>query len=281
MTEKVTFYIPAFNAQNTIELCINSVINQTYPVDEIIIINDNSKDNTKEILSKFNDLKIINNKQNLGLGYNRNLGIQNSSNEIIASIDSDVELDKKWLENIIVSLKKNNVVMCGGNMVEKYTNNKVNAWREKYYNQSWGKTDILNPPFIYGCNTILLKNYWKKTKGYDENLKTNGEDIDFCKQLKSIGNINFFYSSNSLCYHLQEDSVLSLSKRVWRYHSFGYKIKTPSKRKLINLSIKQIRFFLIRFFKALLKFEIKYIIISFMVLINFIKLKYKYLKKNK
>ena len=272
MTEKVTFYIPAFNAQNTIELCINSVINQTYPVDEIIIINDNSKDNTKEILSKFNDLKIINNKQNLGLGYNRNLGIQNSSNEIIASIDSDVELDKKWLENIIVSLKTNNVVMCGGNMVEKYTNNKVNAWREKYYNQSWGKTDILNPPFIYGCNTILLKNYWKKTKGYDENLKTNGEDIDLCKQLKSIGNINFFYSSNSLCYHLQEDSVLSLSKRVWRYHSFGYKIKTPSKRKLINLSIKQIRFFLIRFFKALLKFEIKYIIISFMVLINFIKL---------
>tara|TARA_Y100001970_G_C14142285_1_gene807847 strand:- start:148 stop:993 length:846 start_codon:yes stop_codon:yes gene_type:complete len=281
VTEKVTFYIPAFNAQNTIELCINSVINQTYPVDEIIIINDNSKDNTKEILSKFNDLKIINNKQNLGLGYNRNLGIQNSSNEIIASIDSDVELDKKWLENIIVSLKKNNVVMCGGNMVEKYTNNKVNAWREKYYNQSWGKTDILNPPFIYGCNTILLKNYWKKTKGYDENLKTNGEDIDFCKQLKSIGNINFFYSSNSLCYHLQEDSVLSLSKRVWRYHSFGYKIKTPSKRKLINLSIKQIRFFLIRFFKALLKFEIKYIIISFMVLINFIKLEYNYLKKNK
>ena len=113
------------------------------------------------------------------------------------------------------------------------------------------------------------------------NLKTNGEDIDFCKQLKSIGNINFFYSSNSLCYHLQEDSVLSLSKRVWRYHSFGYKIKTPSKRKLINLSIKQIRFFLIRFFKALLKFEIKYIIISFMVLINFIKLEYNYLKKNK
>ena len=281
MTEKVTFYIPTFNAQNTIELCINSVRNQTYPVDEIIIINDNSTDNTKEILSKYDDLSIINNNQNLGLGYNRNLGIQSSSNEIIASIDSDVELDKKWLENIIINLKKNNIVMCGGNMIEKYTNNKVNAWREKYYNQSWGKTDILNPAFLYGCNTILLKSYWKKTDGYDENLKTNGEDIDFCKQLKSIGDINLYYSSDSLCYHLQDDSILSLSKRVWRYHSFGYKIKAPSKRKLVNLSIKQIRFFLIRFLKGLLKFEIKYIIISFMVLINFIKLEYNYLKKNK
>ena len=106
MAEKVSFYIPAFNAQNTIELSINSVKNQTYPVDEIIIINDNSTDKTKEIISKHSDLKIINNKKNLGLGYNRNLGIQNSSNEIIASIDSDVELDKKWLENIIISLKK-------------------------------------------------------------------------------------------------------------------------------------------------------------------------------
>ncbi len=281
MTEKVTFYIPTFNAQNTIELCINSVRNQTYPVDEIIIINDNSTDNTKEILSKYNDLIIINNNQNLGLGYNRNLGIKNSSNEIIASIDSDVELDKKWLENIIINLKKNKIVMCGGNMLEKYTNNKVNAWREKYYNQSWGKKDILNPAFLYGCNTILLKSYWEKTEGYDENLKTNGEDIDFCKQLKSIGDINLYYSSDSLCYHLQDDSILSLSKRVWRYHSFGYKIKAPSKRKLVNLSIKQIRFFLIRFLKGLLKFEIKYIIISFMVLINFIKLEYNYLKKNK
>tara|TARA_B100000131_G_scaffold303255_1_gene327153 strand:- start:4938 stop:5783 length:846 start_codon:yes stop_codon:yes gene_type:complete len=281
VTEKVTFYIPTFNAQNTIELCINSVRNQTYPVDEIIIINDNSTDNTKEILSKYNDLIIINNNQNLGLGYNRNLGIKNSSNEIIASIDSDVELDKKWLENIIINLKKNKIVMCGGNMLEKYTNNKVNAWREKYYNQSWGKKDILNPAFLYGCNTILLKSYWEKTEGYDENLKTNGEDIDFCKQLKSIGDINLYYSSDSLCYHLQDDSILSLSKRVWRYHSFGYKIKAPSKRKLVNLSIKQIRFFLIRFLKGLLKFEIKYIIISFMVLINFIKLEYNYLKKNK
>ena len=281
MAEKVTFYIPAFNAQNTIELSINSVKNQTYPVDEIIIINDNSTDKTKEIISKHSDLKIINNKKNLGLGYNRNLGIQNSSNEIIASIDSDVELDKKWLENIIISLKKNNIVMCGGNMIEKYTSNKINAWREKYYNQSWGNTDILNPSFLYGCNTILLKSYWEKTKGYDENLKTNGEDIDFCKQIKSIDNINLYYSSNSLCYHLQDDSILSLSKRVWRYHSFGYKIKAPSKKKLINLSIKQFRFFLIRFFKELLKFEIKYIIISFMVLINFIKFEYIYLKKNK
>ena len=139
MAEKVSFYIPAFNAQNTIELSINSVKNQTYPVDEKIIINDNSTDKTKEIISKHSDLKIINNKKNLGLGYNRNLGIQNSSNEIIASIDSDVELDKKWLENIIISLKKNNIVMCGGNMIEKYTSNKINAWREKYYNKGPGE----------------------------------------------------------------------------------------------------------------------------------------------
>ena len=201
MAEKVSFYIPAFNAQNTIELSINSVKNQTYPVDEIIIINDNSTDKTKEIISKHSDLKIINNKNNLGLGYNRNLGIQNSSNEIIASIDSDVELDKKWLENIIISLKKNNIVMCGGNMIEKYTSNKINAWREKYYNQSWGNSDILNPSFLYGCNTILLKSYWEKTKGYDENLKTNGEDIDFCLEIVNSFGRNFSTEPKAVVHH--------------------------------------------------------------------------------
>ena len=281
MTEKVTFYIPAFNAEKTIELSINSILNQTYPVDELIIIDDKSTDKTVELVKKFPDVKIIKNEKNLGLGFNRNLGIKNSSNEIVASIDSDVELDTRWLETIIINLGKNNIVMCGGNMIEKYKNKKINAWREKYYSQNWGKVDMKNPQFLYGCNTILLKNSWLKTNGYDENLKTNGEDIDFSNEIRKIQDANLFYSSSSHCYHLQDDNIDTLSTRVWRYHSFGYKIKEPSAKKFINLSIKQMRFFIIRFLKGLIDFDINDIIISFKVFINFVKHEYNLFKKNK
>ena len=74
--EKVSIYIPAYNAEKTIKDCIYSVLNQSKKFDEIIVIDDNSIDNTLKILKKFKNIKIIENKKNMGLGYNRNLGIK-------------------------------------------------------------------------------------------------------------------------------------------------------------------------------------------------------------
>ena len=61
--EKVSIYIPAYNAENTIKKCINSVINQSEKFDEIIVIDDNSIDNTLKILKEFKNIKIIENKK--------------------------------------------------------------------------------------------------------------------------------------------------------------------------------------------------------------------------
>ena len=81
MSTDVSFYIPAYNAEKTIEKAINSILNQTAEVKEIIIIDDNSSDSTSEIVSKYNEIKLIKNKTNRGLGYNRNLAIKNCKNE--------------------------------------------------------------------------------------------------------------------------------------------------------------------------------------------------------
>ena len=80
--EKVSIYIPAYNAEKTIKDCINSIINQSKKFDEIIVIDDNSTDDTLKILREFSNLNVIENKSNMGLGYNRNLGIKISSNNI-------------------------------------------------------------------------------------------------------------------------------------------------------------------------------------------------------
>ena len=72
--EKVSIYIPAYNAEKTIKDCINSVINQSEKFDEIIVIDDNSSDKTFETVDKFSisnsnlPIRIIKNKYNMGLG---------------------------------------------------------------------------------------------------------------------------------------------------------------------------------------------------------------------
>ena len=281
MSANVSFYIPAYNAEKTIEKSIQSVLNQTLKAKEIIIIDDNSYDKTSEIISRYNQIKLIKNQTNLGLGHNRNLAISESKYDIVASIDADVELEKDWLSILLKNLNQNNIIMCGGQMIEKYVQLPTNAWRAKYYSQNWGKKDVINPQFLFGCNTVLNKKYWEKVNGYDEKLKTNGEDINFSNKLKSISNIKLFYSSGAKCYHLQNDTLETLSDRIWRYHSYGYKIKKPSVLKLIKLTIKQFRFLIIRIFENLIKKNLNFIYISFIIFIKFIKNEVINLLKNK
>ena len=83
MSEKISIYIPAYNAENTIEQTIDSILQQTINVDEIIVVNDNSTDCTEEIVKKFSKIKILNNKKNMGLGFNRNLAIKESNGDEI------------------------------------------------------------------------------------------------------------------------------------------------------------------------------------------------------
>ena len=122
---------------------------------------------------------------------------------------------------------------------------------------------------------------WKKVNGYDEKLKTNGEDIDFIHKIRSQTNSQIIYQPEAKCYHLQDDNIESLSKRVWRYHSFGYKIKKPSLLKLIKLTIKQFKIFIKRLFSNILNFEFAFIYITLIVFFNFVKLEYNNFKNSK
>ena len=80
---------------------------------------------------------------------------------------------------------------------------------------------------------------------------------------------------------MQNDDIDSLANRIWRYHSFGYKLKKPSILKTIKLSLKQFKFFINRSIKDMFKFRFKFIIIFLLIFIKFIKLEHKYYKENK
>ena len=88
---EVSIYVPVYNGQNTIESCINSILSQTVKPNKILVINDNSTDETAEILKKYSDkIEIINNEKNLGVSYIRNFATNYLKSKFIASIDADV-----------------------------------------------------------------------------------------------------------------------------------------------------------------------------------------------
>ena len=105
---KVSIIIPCYNEQSTIKDIINKVNSQSNIEKEIIVVDDNSQDKTREILQQ--DLKnsihkIIFNDKNYGKGYSIRKGIENSSGDCILIQDADLEYDpsdyKKLLDPII------------------------------------------------------------------------------------------------------------------------------------------------------------------------------------
>jgi len=90
MNPLISVIIPAYNRAHLIEEAVNSVLNQTYQDFEILIIDDGSSDNTKQVVENFKDQRIRYIYQNnAGPSAARNNGIKNAEGEYIAFLDSD------------------------------------------------------------------------------------------------------------------------------------------------------------------------------------------------
>jgi glycosyltransferase involved in cell wall biosynthesis len=88
---KISVIIPSYNRAHCIAACISSVLTQTMQDLEVIVVDDNSTDNTKEVIKKITDprVKYFCHEKNQGGAVARNTGIKNSSGEFIAFLDSD------------------------------------------------------------------------------------------------------------------------------------------------------------------------------------------------
>ena len=106
----IDIIIPNYNKAKYLNQCLDSILSQTYKSWNIYLVDDNSKDNSKEILQNYQSFDNINLfflKENRGPSYCRNLGIEKSSSEFIAFMDSDDFWPKDKLEKQMNNMLKN------------------------------------------------------------------------------------------------------------------------------------------------------------------------------
>jgi hypothetical protein len=111
--KSVTVIVPAYNARDTIGACIESLLGQTRRPDEVIVVDDCSRDDTAQLALKYG-VKVIKLEKNSGPGVARNAGAAAAAGEILAFTDSDCVAPPDWLERIVRALDAPCVVAATG-----------------------------------------------------------------------------------------------------------------------------------------------------------------------
>lgn len=111
MTVKVSVIVPVFNVEKYLSCCLDSLLKQTLNNIEIICVNDGSTDNSLQILQEYAkksaQIKIIS-QENGGLGYARNVGVQQAKGDYIGFVDSDDFVSSDFLEKLYTAAVKFN-----------------------------------------------------------------------------------------------------------------------------------------------------------------------------
>lgn len=182
VNKTVTVVIPCFKHAQYLPEAIDSVLSQTYPIHELIVVNDGSPDNTSEIvkgyMEKHSNVYLVE-KPNGGLASARNAGIAKATGEYIMCLDADDILRPDAVKEHVKLMDNNSVVTCG----LMWFGNAQGTYRPK------GATlhSLLKGNSVY-CNSMFPRWAWEKVK-YDESdiMRLGLEDWLFWVELADLG----------------------------------------------------------------------------------------------
>ena len=168
----VSIIIPTFNEGKNIEKCINSLLEQSYQSIEIIIVDDRSTDNTKEILLKLSseksELKILG-QSHLGPALARNKGSKEAKGGILVFMDADMTFDKDFIKELVKPINEGKYK--GTFSKNEYISNWQNIW-----SRCWNYNLDLPPKKMIPDNypdegfdfRAILKDEFLRINGFDD-----------------------------------------------------------------------------------------------------------------
>lgn len=177
MNNNISVIIPTFNREKTILDCIDSVLNQSFPVNEIIIVDDGSTDNIEEVVASLNNnlIKFFKLNKNAGAQTARNQGISKANSKWIAFLDSDDIWENNKLELQMKELEKVNfniyTVIHGDCYCFDTTSNKKWIWNMPITESLCYDKLLLRPSTLFP-SLLVSKQALKEVDYLDENVKS-------------------------------------------------------------------------------------------------------------
>lgn len=219
MNVRISIVVPTHNRANMLRKLLKSFDGLVKKLpDEIIIIDDYSQDNTREIVENWIiqrhrfDVKYIRNARNLGPAKSRNKGIYTANGDLIAFTDSDCIVDRYWLHYLHQPLLRREYIGVGGRVLP--VGNDVFS---RYYTFH----RILEPPeslkYLVSANCMYWSDPVKDVGGFEETIsRPGGEDVGLSFRLYKAG-YRFTFEERAIVRHHYRASLIDFAKTFYNY----------------------------------------------------------------
>ena len=235
----ISIIVLNYNAGELLLNCIDSLKKSTYQNIEILVVDNISSDNSHTKCKKqFPDIKLIQNKKNLGYCGGNNVGIKEAKGEFIVILNPDTIVEENWLDEMfnafnefgdglyqpkIISLNESDIIQSTGNMIHTFG---FGFARDKGKKIIEKKEEIEKIGYASGTCLFTTKKVLEKVGLLDEFLFLYHDDLDLGWRAAQIG-INSYYVPKSKIFHAESYSLKwSAKKFYWLERNRKYCLKT-------------------------------------------------------
>ena len=198
---KVSILVPVYNVEKYFARCLETLFSQTYSDIEYVFVNDCTPDKSMYVLqetlekypSRANSVKIIENKQNLGIAIVRNTLLENATGEYVLFVDSDDWIEVDAIEKFVDKAQQSNADIVGCDYFEEYPDRQV-LFKQSYPSHH---VEAMKAMTLLRIKGVLWKLFMRRELIVHNNIYfvpevQFGEDYIFCCKL-------FFYAKSFSC----------------------------------------------------------------------------------
>ena len=243
-----------YNVRYFLEQCVYSVQKALAHINgEIIVVDNASSDDSCQMMrTKFPDVTLIVNHDNLGFPKGNNIGVEQAKGEYICILNPDTVVAEDTFVKILASIGKSiplNVGIIGCKLIDGtgrflpeskrgvptpwvaftkifglYKWFPTTKWFNQYYAQHLTKDENGQVDILVGAFMVMKKELYLEVGGFDENCFMYSDDIDLSYMIRKLGKANFYFAETTVIHYKGESTVRDVTymKRFQEAMQFFY-----------------------------------------------------------
>jgi GT2 family glycosyltransferase len=248
--KKLSIVIVNYNVKNLLQKCLESIFKYQKDIEfEVTVVDNNSKDHSRKMLKRdFPQVKLIENKRNLGFSRACNQGIKQSQGRYVLLLNPDTELTSGGIKKMMDFMdSKPEAGICGPKMTDRRGNlqfscrsfpsyltaisssqsilNRIfpeNFLSQKYLLKEKNHSQIMEVDWVSGSCLLIKREVFEKVGLLDERFYMYVEDVDLCYRAKKTGFSVFYFPPVLVIHHIGKSTQKKKFNMLLEHHRGMY-----------------------------------------------------------